>query len=116
MFRNKLWMYAQNGLFSENDESFNIIDDKLKRNSIASKNDLISECKTSKFEENENGILKCTKWNSSNILGFIDIPEECLNKEYNLDILAKNINPLIKINSNIYIEKETFIQLKKKRG
>ena len=70
------------------------------------------EC--SKFEENENGILKCTKWNSSNILGFIDIPEECLNKEYNLDILAKNINPLIKINSNIYIEKETFIQLKKK--
>ena len=32
----------------------NEIDDKLKRNSIASKNDLISECKTSKFEENEN--------------------------------------------------------------
>ena len=72
------------------------------------------DIKCFKFQENKKGILECTKWDISNILAFTDIPNECLNKEYNLDILAQNKNQSIKINSNIYIGKETLIHLKKK--
>ena len=67
-----------------------------------------------KFEENTNGIFECINWDVNNILAFIDIPKECLNKEYNLDILAKNMSLPFKINSNIFIENKTLNHLKKK--
>ena len=67
-----------------------------------------------KFEENTNGIFECINWDVNNILAFIDIPKECLNKEYNLDILAKNMSLPFKINSNIFIENEILNLSKKK--
>ena len=69
-----------------------------------------------KFEENKNGIFECIKWDINNIFAFIDIPKKCLNKEYNLNISAKNMSLPIKINSNIFIENKTLNHLKKKRG
>ena len=60
----------------------------------------------SKFNKDNTGSLVCEKWKPNNITAIFEIPIECQNKEYNLDILINNSNSIEIINCKIFMHKE----------
>ena len=62
-----------------------------------------------KFDKDETYTPVCKKWEPSNTSAIFEIPIECENKEYNLDILIKNSNSKEIIKCNIFIQKENLL-------